>query len=45
MIATAGEDRLAEELYDIQQKSGIEAARQEAYRLSQIPKLWKGENK
>jgi hypothetical protein len=41
MIATVAEDELAEELYGIQKKSGIEAARQAAYRLSQIPQLWK----
>jgi len=41
LTATAAEDKLAEELYDLQQKSGIEAARQAAYRLSQTPKLWK----
>lgn len=42
LIATQAEDDLAAALYSIQQTSGIEAARLEAYRLSQLPKLWKG---
>jgi hypothetical protein len=45
LIATRAEDALAEDLLEVQNNSGVDAARQKAFRLSKIPALWKGETK